>query len=208
MSELKLSSEIRKETGKGVAGRMRREGRIPANVIAGGKSTVITIENADLQKLMNAGLRTSSVIQLDVNGGDAGGKVIVKEIQREPVSGRVMHVDFYRITPGLKTLMTVPVEVTGQSKGVKAGGALEQYISKLKVRATPETFKEIIHVDVTELNVSESVTLSQLDIPKEWEVLLQGDPIIVRIARSRMTRTDDTAEGGEEAAEGGEAAAS
>lgn len=205
MSELKLSSEIRKETGKSVAGRMRRDGRIPANVIAGGKSTVISVENAEMQRLLNAGLRTSSVIQLDVNGSDASGKVIVKEIQREPVSGRIVHVDFYRITPGLKTLITVPVEVHGQSKGVKAGGALEQYISKLKVRATPETFKEIIHVDVTELNVAESVTLSELDIPKEWEVLLQGDPIIVRIARSRMTRAEDTEEGAE--AEGTEAAA-
>ncbi|MEQ9362795.1 MAG: 50S ribosomal protein L25 [Leptospirales bacterium] len=191
MSELKLNSELRKETGKGVVGRMRRDGKIPGNVIADGKSTVITIDNAEFQKVMQAGLRTSSVIQLDIAGSDASGKVIVKELQREPVSGRVLHVDFYRITPGRKTLMTVPVEVTGQSKGVKAGGALEQYISRLKVRATPETFKEIIHVDVTNLGVSEGVTLSQLDIPSEWEILLQGDPIIVRIARSRMTKADD-----------------
>ncbi|MCR9141080.1 MAG: 50S ribosomal protein L25 [bacterium] len=200
MSELKLNSELRKETGKGVVGRMRRDGKIPGNIIADGKSTVITIDNAELQKVMQAGLRTSSVIQLDVAGSDASGKVIVKELQREPVSGRVLHVDFYRITPGRKTLMTVPVEVTGSSKGVKAGGALEQYISKLKVRATPETFKEIIHVDVTNLGVSEGVTLSQLDIPKEWEILLQGDPIIVRIARSRMTKADEETEDAPEAA--------
>lgn len=198
MSELKLNSELRKETGKGFVGRMRRDGKIPGNVIADGKSTVITIDNAEFQKVMQAGLRTSSVIQLDVAGSEASGKVIVKELQREPVSGRVLHVDFYRITAGRKTLITVPVEVTGSSKGVKAGGALEQYISKLKVRATPETFKEIIHVDVTELGVSESVKLSQLDTPPEWEILLQGDPIIVRIARSRMTKEDeDEAEGGD-----------
>ncbi len=192
MSELKLNSELRKDTGKSIAGRLRRDGKIPGNVISDGKSTVITIDSAEFQKVMQAGLRSSSVIQLDIAGSDASGKVIVKELQREPVSGRVLHVDFYRITPGRKTLMTVPVEVTGQSKGVKAGGALEQYISKLKVRATPESFKEIIHVDVTNLGVSEGVTLSQLDIPSEWEVLLQGDPIIVRIARSRMTKAETT----------------
>lgn len=192
MSELKLNSELRKDTGKSIAGRLRRDGKIPGNVISDGKSTVITIDNAEFQRVMQAGLRSSSVIQLDIAGSDASGKVIVKELQREPVSGRVLHVDFYRITPGRKTLMTVPVEVSGQSKGVKAGGALEQYISKLKVRATPETFKEIIHVDVTNLGVSEGVTLSQLDIPSEWEVLLQGDPIIVRIARSRMTKAETT----------------
>ena len=186
---------MRKETGKNVVGRLRREGKIPGNVISNGKSTVITFDNAEFQRLMQAGLRTSSVIQLDIKDSDISGKVIVKELQREPVSGRVLHVDFYRITPGRKTLMTVPVEVVGNSVGVKAGGALEQYISKLKVRATPETFKEIIHVDVTKLGVAEGVTLSQLDTPPEWEILLQGDPIIVRIARSRMTRTGEDGEG-------------
>ena len=131
MSELKLNSEVRKETGKNVVGRLRREGKIPGNVISNGKSTVITFDNAEFQRLMQAGLRTSSVIQLDIKDSDISGKVIVKELQREPVSGRVLHVDFYRITPGRKTLMTVPVEVVGNSVGVKAGGALEQYISKL-----------------------------------------------------------------------------
>jgi large subunit ribosomal protein L25 len=188
MSELKLDSEVRSDTGKNVVGRLRRAGKIPGNVIFGGKSTVISFAGQEFYKLMQAGLRTSSVIQLDVQGGDASGRVIIKEIQREPVSGNVLHVDFYKITPGRKTLLTVPVEVTGTSKGVKAGGALEQYISKLKVRATPETFREIITVDVTELNVGEGVTLSQLGLPAEWEVLLQGDPIIVRVARSRMSR--------------------
>lgn len=132
MSELKLESEARTDRGKNEAGRMRRDGRIPGNVISGGKSQVISFSNQDFQRLIQKGLRTSSLIQLDVKGGEMSGQVIVKEIQRHPVSGDVLHVDFYRVTEGRKTLVTVPIETTGFAKGVKAGGALEQYISKLK----------------------------------------------------------------------------
>lgn len=195
MSDLKLASEVRKDTGKNEAGRIRRAGNIPGNVIYQGKSVVISFPSAEFLRLTNAGLKTSSVIQLDVHGSDVSGKVLVKEIQREPVTGQILHVDFYRVTPGKKTLITIPIETEGAAKGVKAGGALEQYVNKLRVRATPETFMEVIKIDVTNLGVAESVKLKDLGLPASWEILLEGNPVVVRVARSRTSQEDEAKPG-------------
>jgi large subunit ribosomal protein L25 len=98
-----------------------------------------------------------------------------------------VHVDFYKINPGHKFRVAIPVELTGSAKGVKAGGALEHYIRQLKVMTTPEKIMEKIEVDITNLGVGEAIHLSQLNLPREWETRLTGDPVVCRVAQSRMT---------------------
>ncbi|MBX7059901.1 MAG: 50S ribosomal protein L25 [Leptospirales bacterium] len=193
MSHYNLNAEVRKEFGKNEAGRLRREGLIPCNLLDGGKSTLLSINDREFSRLIQSGLRQSSLIELNANGQKE--RVIVKEIQRDPVSNQILHIDFLKVVNGKKVLLTVAVELTGQSKGVKAGGALEQYINKIKVRATPETFVDVITVDVTELDVAQSVHLRDLGAPSSWELLLEGNPIVVKVAQGR-TATADSPEAG------------
>lgn len=186
MSELKLAANTRTSKGKNESGRLRRSGQIPVNLISAGKSESLQIEDADFQKLIKSGLRQSNVIKLNHDGKSQD--VIVKEIQREPVTGKILHVDFLKVESGKKVQLRIAVETEGTSRGVKAGGALEHFIRRIKIKAAPETFKDRIVVDISNLDVDESVYLEELDIPDSWDVLLKGNPIILKVAPGRMAR--------------------
>ena len=186
-----LNCKPRSAKGKNEMNRLRTAGSIPGNLISEGKSEPVSFPAADFHKLLQSGLRQSSFFQAKVEGG-SDSKVYVKEIQRHPVTGDVLHVDLYRVTDGRRISLSVPIETRGTSKGVKAGGALEHFISSLKVRANPESIKEIIEVDVSDLDVGGSIHMSDLDIPGDWDVRMPGNPIIIKVAASRTSRTGDT----------------
>ncbi|HMZ37923.1 MAG TPA: 50S ribosomal protein L25, partial [Leptospiraceae bacterium] len=158
-----------------------------------------------IQKLVQSGLRTSTVIELDVD--NQPNRVIVKEVQRHPVNGEILHVDFYRLTPGRRLTVNIPVTTKGNAIGVKDGGALEQFYNSVKIRTTPEALKETIEVDVTNLGVGDGVRLSALPVSKEWDIRLEGDPMILKVSRSRMTLETDAAPGAEGAPAAAAAAA-
>jgi large subunit ribosomal protein L25 len=202
--ERKIKATKREGRGKNIARRARVDGKIPANVIGGGNSMVVELDSRDFDRLIQSGLRQSSEIELDLEGEGAV-KVLAKEIQRHPVTGEILHVDLYRINPGQKLRVNVPVETTGFARGIKAGGALEHYIRQLRVRTPPESLKEKIEIDITNLQVGGQIHLQDLDIPGDWDVMMKGNPIICKIAQSRMTVMSDKAPG--EAAETEEAAA-
>jgi large subunit ribosomal protein L25 len=192
--EFKLKCFTRDDRGKNAAGRMRRAGMIPGNLIYDAKSMPLAFDGNDFLKLMNAGVRKSTLLNLDIEGASGEEKnssVIIKEVQREPISGNVTHVDFYRTTAGKPVQVNVAVEIEGQakSKGLKAGGALEHYIRNLKIKAAPEKMLDVFTVDIGELDVGDAVYLDDLKIPEGWEVLSKGNPLICKIAQSRLTAT-------------------
>lgn len=190
--ELKLNSTVRTERGKNASGRIRRSGRIPGNLIHDAKSIPLSFDEIAFIKLMNQGLRHSSIIDLTVEGAegeDGQVRAIIKEVQREPVSGNVTHVDFYRVVPGRKVKVDVAIETTGLSKGIKAGGAMETYIHSVKVSSAPEHLVDVLKVDITNLDVGEAIHLKDVAMPSEWEILTKGNPIVCKIARSRLTQT-------------------
>ncbi len=196
--EKKLVCHTRTEKGKNAAGRIRRAGLIPGNLIKNGVSYPLTFDEPNFNKLLNTGLRQSTIIDLDVEDGEKGNRVIIKEIQRDPVTGVILHVDFYTVTPGQKVAVSISVETEGLSKGVKAGGALEHFIRLLKVKATPETLQDVIKVDISNLDVGDAIHLKDLNLPADWDLKLEGNPIICKISRGRMAK--QTAGAGEEQA--------
>ncbi|MBI41862.1 MAG: 50S ribosomal protein L25 [Leptospiraceae bacterium] len=197
--ERKIAATKRDGRGKNVARRSRVAGKVPANLIGSGKAEALELDAKDFDRLIQSGLRQSSEIQLDVEG-EGTIKVLAKEIQRHPVSGEVLHVDLYRINPSQKLRVNVPVETKGFARGVKAGGALEHYIRQLRVRTPPGSLKEKIEVDITNLQVGGQIHLKDLDIPGDWDIMMKGNPIICKIAQSRMTVMADKEPGEAEAA--------
>ena len=84
-------------------------------------------------------------------------------------------------------MLKIAIEPRGLSKGVKAGGVLEQYIHNLSVRSTPEALQEVIEVDVTDLDMGSAVYFKDLNLPKEWETRIEGNPVVLKVARARIT---------------------
>ncbi|MCB1172902.1 MAG: 50S ribosomal protein L25 [Leptospiraceae bacterium] len=186
MNAITLSATNREQTGKNAAGRLRAAGSIPANLIGGGEAQKIQILTSDFERLLAGGLRQSQIIALQKDGQDT--QVIVKEIQREPVKGDVQHIDFIKVHPGKKTLLKIAIESRGVARGVKMGGALEHFIRVLKIKAIPESFKDSIVVDISHLDIDQAIRLQDLDLPESWEILLEGNPIVMKVAPGRMQR--------------------
>ncbi|MFN3603359.1 MAG: 50S ribosomal protein L25 [Leptonema sp. (in: bacteria)] len=185
-----LKAEKRVEFGKNSSTRLRKSGKLPANLLEKGKSTPISLELNPFEKLLKKGLLPSMVIQVELEGNVF--EVLPKEIQRDPVTGNVLHVDLYKMTKNHKFHLHIPVELVGISKGVKAGGALEHYIQMLKIRTTPENLKEKIEVNIENLGIGDVIRLKDLDLPSHWDILLEGNPIICKISTSRVAKETET----------------
>lgn len=178
-----IKAEKRFEFGKNASRRYRKQGKIPANILEKGRSIPVLVRENDFVKLLNLGLLPSMKILVELEGEKF--EVLPKEIQRDTITNRVIHIDLYKMTPGHKFHLHVPIELKGTAKGMKSGGALEQYIQMLRIRSAPEYILQKIEIDITNLDVGQGIRLSQLNLPKEWDILNQGDPLICRIAHVR-----------------------
>jgi large subunit ribosomal protein L25 len=180
MSRLTVKATKRSSTGKNENNRLRASGLVPINVIYDGKSIPGSVDETEINKVINSGIRSATLIDMEMEG-EGKSPVFVKEIQRFPATNKVRHIDFYKVTPGKKITAKVGVRTTGVAKGSKAGGQFEHLIHELKIKSIPEDLKDLIVVDVTELEVGQSIKVSQLDVPKSWEIITNGDPIVTSV---------------------------
>jgi len=196
MEKHTLQAQIRKEIGKSPTRKLRLEGKVPVNVISGGTAQSATVQEKEIQKLIDTGIRKATLIDLQLDGGVH--KVFVKEIQRFPDTGRIRHVDFFKVTPGKKITTTVAIRTEGVAKGSKAGGQFEHILHEIKVKSVPEDLLDILVVNVSDLDIGQSIKISNLPVPKSWEILVNGDPIVTSVnktkailAQERADKTDD-----------------
>lgn len=192
--ELKLSK--RTEFGKNVNNRLRQAGKLPVNVIWEGNSLPASVEQREIEHILNSGIRPATLIDMDLDGEKA--RVFVKEVQRTPGSNRIRHIDFYRVTPGKKITAKVGITTRGVAKGIKAGGRFEHLIHEIKVKSTPEDLKDVVEVDVTSLGVGDSIKVRDLEVPKSWELLINGNPIITSVNITKAMLAQERAAKAEE----------
>jgi large subunit ribosomal protein L25 len=162
---------------------VRKTGRVPA-VIYGRHNAPQNLEIAgrDLENLIHNSASENVLVDLAVKD-DAKGKrlALVQEIQHHALSGKVLHVDLHEVAENEKVTIMVPVETVGEAVGVKSGGGvLEHVLFRIKARALPKDLPEVIHIDVTHLEIGQSIHLG--DIPAPEGVELMGDKKISVIA--------------------------
>lgn len=182
MSNLALKVTKRNETGKNANNRLRASGLVPINIISNGESVIGSANEAEVNKVLSMGIRPATLIDLDVDGKSV--RVYVKEIQRFP-TGKVRHIDFYKVTPGKKIVAKVGIKTTGTAKGAKAGGQFVHVIHEIKVKSTPEDLIDLLTLDVTNLEVGQAIKVSELPVPKSWEILVNGDPIVTSVNKTK-----------------------
>lgn len=193
MEKIVIHAEPRNhdQTGKGPNRRLRLQGKVPVNIIGNGKSELAVVNEVDILKVIHSGIRPATLLDLDIGGNRS--QVFIKEIQRFPHTGKIRHIDFYKITPGKKITTNVSIETTGVAKGSKAGGQFEHLIKRIKVKAIPEELTDVIYVDVTDLDVGQSIKVSQLPVPKSWEILVNGDPNVASVLKTRALLAQEKA---------------
>ena len=188
MKSVALKAYPRSQIQRAEVTKLRAAGRVPATIY--GRQTqpqnleVISKEFCDL---LNHSVSENVLLDLTVEN-DARSKrlALVSEIQHHPIDGKVLHVDFHEVSETEKVTVSVPLETTGESAGVKnGGGVLEHIVFKLKVRALPKDLPEQILVDVSHLEIGKSIHLGEIKAPEGVEILGDKQSTVIAVAAPR-----------------------
>lgn len=204
MKSVSLTAFPRTVIRRSAVKKLRSAGRVPA-VIYGRKAAPQNLEVnlKDIQNLIHHSVSENLLVDLSVSG-DGGGQrlALVQEIQHHALSGQVLHVDFHEVAENEKVTVMVPVETIGEAAGVKTGGGvLEHVLFKIKVRALPKDLPETINVDVTKLEIGQSIHLGEIAAPSGVEIV-GGKEIVVISVAAPITEAQEAAEAAEAAAVG------
>ena len=207
MKQQNLAVKTRETSGKGVARKLRSAGKVPA-VFYGKKSETLSLEvdAKELNDILNKETGGSIFFNLNIEGSKDGQKVaILKELQADPVTNRLVHADFLELLMDEKMSAAVPVRLTGKAEGVELGGTLQPIRRELEVSCLPKDLPDFIEIDVTALGIGDSVHIDEVELPKGIEVPHDVNFTVAVVVGRRAEEEEAVAEEGEEeTAEGAE----
>jgi large subunit ribosomal protein L25 len=186
--EATLNAEKRDGRGKNEARRLRASGRIPAVVYGTekNKATEIAVDPKMLLRILHSESGVNTLIGL--HGADlAGGKVLVKEYQLDPIHHKLLHADFYAVAMDKLLTVTVPVMIKGEPKGVKQQGGIVDFVSReIEVECLPADIPEHIDIDITELMLHQGVRVRDLPADGKWKATTDPDQVIVHVVAPKV----------------------
>jgi large subunit ribosomal protein L25 len=182
-----LEAVKRDTKGKNEARRTRMAGRIPAVVYgaqkAGDKVTPeqVSVDPKPFMRILHSSSGLNTLITLKVEGGGTS-RVLVREVQLDPVSHHPLHADFYRVNMDRKINVTVPIVIRGEARGVKAdGGVLEFVHREMEVSCLPAEIPNSIEVDVSDLGINDSIHVRDVSANASWTPISDPDMMIVHV---------------------------
>jgi len=187
MSEANLSVELRQDVGKKESKALRRKGQIPATYYAHDQKTISLSVNAyDLKRLLQKEINILNIAFPD--GKDK--KSIIRELQRDPVTDELLHIDFMGIKLDEKITMTIPVILSGTPEGVKVqGGILEHPLREVEVEGLPLDIPEHIEVDVSELEIGDVKTLEEVETSDKFRFVTDLSHPVAIVAQAKVAKT-------------------
>ena len=208
MSNNALAAESRENTGKGFARKLRATGRIPAVLYGHGiSSSALSVDPADLNNLLQLGGGRNTLISLNI--GSDSHTVLVKDLQRDPVSGSSLHADFLVVDMTATVEVTVQLHFTGKAPGVELdGGILDHPVRELLIECLPNAIPDFIEVDMGTLALGETIHVHQ--VPLAAGLACKNEPdlavaicVVPRaVEEETPAETEEVAEGAEAPAEG------
>jgi large subunit ribosomal protein L25 len=182
MAEVSLKVQKRESMGKGPAKRLRAGGMIPAVIYGHGEETIsLTMDGKNFHSILHAHHGENIIFDVQVPGQSQPLKAILRDVQHHPVTGEILHVDFQHISMTEMITVHVPVVLVGMPTGVKnQGGILEHILHELEIECLPTDIPEHIEVDVSALDVGDSIHVSNL-IADKVKVLTEADRSIATV---------------------------
>ncbi len=177
-----VKAEKREGRGKNDARRLRVGGKIPISIYGGGGETVAAVvELKDLAAILRSDTGQNTIFTIDMVG-EGTNDVIFHDRQIDALKGRLVHADLRRLAKGEKIEVTVAIHLLGEATGLKEEGAvLNQQLREIKVLCEPSKIPEFLEVDVTELNVGESIHVSDINFGEGVEVHELPETVVVSI---------------------------
>ena len=179
MERHSIKVETRTKTGKGVARKIRKNGQIPGVVYGrGNEPKSIKVNPQDIEDI----LFSNAIIDLSFADEDSGEKtVIIKDFQRDVIKKNLLHVDFQFISMDEKITVSVSLSLEGTAAGVHEGGVLQQLIRNIEINALPAEIPSEITLDISELEMGDSLAVSDLELPDGIDLVTDADEVIVTV---------------------------
>ncbi len=193
MKKHSLKAQARTATGKNECNRIRSSGYIPAVMYAHGKAEALQVSQHEFSKLFRGHISESVLITMDIAGAGEQ-NVIVKDYHLDPVSGKVLHLDFYKVTSGEKLHTVVPLVIKGTSRGERMGGIMEVLERELEIECLPSDMPEKIEIDVTELELAHSIHVRDIKVEGSLRFLADGDRALVTVLIPKAAKEEVPAE--------------
>ena len=200
--EFKIQAKQREGRGKNDARRARREGMVPITVYGGGAETVAAVAPLrDLAAILRSEAGRNTIFTIEVEGvGES--EVMFHDRQIDPVKGRLIHADLTRLVKGQKIEVTVPLHLIGEPIGVKEKqGVLEQIIREIDIRCEPREIPDTLEVDVSNLDVHDTLHVSDIQVSAAVEILTDPEQVIATVGIVKEEVAPLPAAEGEEPAE-------
>jgi large subunit ribosomal protein L25 len=181
MKSIALNAFPRSVAKRSGVKKLRDQGRVPAVIYGRNQPQNLEVNVKDIEAVIHQAHSEILLLDLSVDGGKR--LALVKEIQHHPLSGQMLHIDLHEVAEDQKVTANVPVEPVGEAAGVKTGGGvLEHVLFNIKVRATPKNLPEVIHVDVSALEINKSLTLGEIKFPEGVEPVGKKELVVFSVA--------------------------
>jgi large subunit ribosomal protein L25 len=186
---LKIEGQKRPSNGKSPARRLRAAGKLPAVVYGPGyAATSVSINPKDVKAVLSQPLGRNTVFTLSIDGVDQ--LAMVKSFDYHPISRELLSADLYTVSVDRAVEVEVPLVLVGKSKGVAAGGILQQIFRKLPVRCTPDKIPAKLEVDITDVELHHSLAAKALPLPAGVTVMLDANQTIVSVVAPEKDKAE------------------
>lgn len=199
-----LAAATRNTRGKNEARRLRRAGRLPAVVYGGTpvESRSVEVDPKALLRILHSESGINTLVDLQVDGSTSG-QVLIKNIQHDPLTDNLLHVDFFRLAMDKAITVTVPVTLSGEAAGVKQQGGLLDFVTReILVECMPADIPEHVDVDVHELMIGDGVRLRDVAEGRSWTPVSDLDTLLVHVTTAKTGSADEEEGEADEEAEG------
>lgn len=208
MSNSVLNAKLRERTGKTGSKNVRKDGLIPAILYGKDMDPLsLSINPNELKTALDTDAGINTLLELKIENMKENSKKIlslIKDYQVDPITSQTLHIDFHSIDIDEKIEVTVPINLIGRSAGEKEGGMLEHVLREIELICLPSNIPNSIDIDISELNIGDSIHISDLSLDKDVETTRNEEEMIVGVVTAEILETESPIEA-EEAGEAGEA---
>ncbi len=169
MAQFRLSARVRDTKGKGVARKLRAAQQIPAVFYGPGvEPLMLVLDYIEFQKLLKTTTGENVILDLDIESGGKSDtkKVMLKELQMDPIKDTYLHVDFYEISMDKEITIDIPIRLVGDPAGVEEGGILQHVVREMTISGLPDKLVEDIELDVSSLAIGDAVHIEDISLPE------------------------------------------
>lgn len=184
-----------RDVGESSTKKIRSDGKIPAIFYGRGIEPLpLSVDARTLKTIIHGEAGTNVILKLDIEGKGKGETAIIKEIQRHPIEDFFLHIDFLKIAMDEKIQAKVPVNLIGESMGVKEGGVLQHGLWEIEVEAFPKDLPDSIEVDVAELQIGDSVRVTDLTVSVDVSVLTESEETVASVVPPTELKEEELVE--------------